>query len=165
MARLAAQLECAVVTELEAAASQLTEPNDKTLNCETVDHVPADLLVAAKTAFRHAYAPYSNFKVGAALRGESGAVYAGANVENASYGLGRCAEQSAVQALASAGERHFDSGVVYTEADRPATPCGACRQVLLEFAPDAELFFVNHLGGVKRYTVRDLLPDAFRLER
>lgn len=126
--------------------------------------VPADLLGAAKTAFQNAYAPYSKFKVGAALRGESGAVYAGANVENASYGLGRCAEQSAVQALASAGERRFDTILVYTEADAPATPCGACRQVLLEFAPDAELYLVNHAGGVKHYRVRDLLPDAFVLE-
>ena len=128
------------------------------------DDLPADLLSAAKTAFDNAYAPYSKFKVGAALRGASGAVYAGANVENASYGLGRCAEQSAVQALASAGERSFDKIVVYTEAERPATPCGACRQVLLEFAPDAALYLVNHKDEVKRYSVRDLLPDAFVLD-
>ena len=136
----------------------MTGPSD------TSKYVPADLLGAAKGAFQNAYAPYSQFKVGAALRGESGAVYAGANVENASYGLGRCAEQSAVQALASAGERRFDALVVYTEAETPATPCGACRQVLLEFAPDAELYLVNHTGSVKHYRVRDLLPDAFVLE-
>ncbi len=127
-------------------------------------YVPADLLSAAKTAHAHAYAPYSKFKVGAALRGGSGAVFMGANVENASYGLGRCAEQSAVQALVSAGERRFDAVVVYTEAASPATPCGACRQVLLEFAPDAEVYLVNHEGEVKRYRVRDLLPEAFSLE-
>lgn len=129
-----------------------------------MNEVPSDLLDAARRAFDHAYAPYSKFKVGAALRGESGLVYHGANVENASYGLSRCAEQSAVQALASSGERHFDSLVVYTEANQPATPCGACRQILLEFAPDAEVFLTNHEGRVKRYRVRDLLPDGFILE-
>ncbi|MFO7625383.1 MAG: cytidine deaminase, partial [Anaerolineales bacterium] len=90
--------------------------------------VPADLLSAARRAFEHAYAPYSGFHVGAALRASDGDVDAGANVENASYGLSRCAEQSAVQALASRGGRAFSEVVVVADADPPATPCGACRQ-------------------------------------
>ena len=90
-------------------------------------------------------------------------MYRGANVENASYGLTRCAEQSAVQALASAGERSFSELVVYTDADTPASPCGACRQILFEFAPDASVYLVNSAGETKTFQVKDLLPDGFSL--
>jgi cytidine deaminase len=128
-----------------------------------IDQVPHDLLSAAKRAHANAYAPYSGFHVGAALRAESGTVYAGANIENASYGLGRCAEQSAVQAMASAGERSFSEVVVYTTAADPASPCGACRQVLFEFAQDADVFLVNDQGVVRPWTVAELLPGAFKL--
>lgn len=130
---------------------------------ENTKPVPSDLLEAAQTAHQNAYAPYSGFHVGAALRSESGNVYAGANVENASYGLGRCAEQSAVQALASAGERSFSEAVVYTTAEEPASPCGACRQILFEFAEDATVYLVNDRGVVRQWTVKALLPGGFRL--
>ncbi|HEX7000250.1 MAG TPA: cytidine deaminase [Trueperaceae bacterium] len=126
---------------------------------------PEDLLAAAKAAFRNAYIPYSGFGVGAALRAEDGEVYAGANVENASFGLTRCAEQSAVQAMATAGGRSFSQVVVYTESEEPSSPCGACRQVLHEFAPEAEVFLANHQGDVIRTTVRELLPGAFGPEK
>lgn len=125
---------------------------------------PADLLEAAQAVQQNAYVPYSNFRVGAALRGASGAIYRGANIENASYGLTRCAEQSAIQALASAGERSFGELVVYTDADTPASPCGACRQILFEFAPDASVHLVNSAGTTKTFQVKDLLPDGFALE-
>ncbi|ADI13578.1 cytidine deaminase [Truepera radiovictrix] len=124
---------------------------------------PADLLEAARRAHASAYAPYSGFHVGAALRAPSGAIYAGANVENASYGLSRCAEQSAVQALVSAGERTFSELVVYTTAPEPASPCGACRQVLFEFSEDATVYLVNDRGTVRRWRVAELLPGGFRL--
>lgn len=127
------------------------------------DQVPQDLLTAAKRAHANAYAPYSGFHVGAALRAASGAVYAGANIENASYGLGRCAEQSAVQALVSAGERTFSEIVVYTTAAEPSSPCGACRQVLFEFAEDARVWLVNDQGVSRAWTVEELLPGGFRL--
>ncbi len=126
---------------------------------------PGDLLAAARCAWANAYAPYSGFKVGAALRAESGTIYLGANIENASYTVTRCAEQSAVQAMASNGERRFSEILVFTAAERPASPCGACRQVLHEFAPEAAVFLVNVQGEVKLYTVAELLPDGFRLER
>lgn len=126
---------------------------------------PADLLTAAKRAWANAYAPYSGFRVGAALRAESGTIYLGANIENASYTVTRCAEQSAVQAMASHGERRFSEIVVYTAAEPPASPCGACRQVLHEFAPEATVFLVNSQGSVKLFTVAELLPDGFALER
>jgi cytidine deaminase len=131
---------------------------------EPVDlaEVPADLLVAARRAWRLAYAPYSGFHVGAALRDGEGRVHAGANVENASYGLSRCAEQSAVQAMASVGGRSFDVVVVVAAADPPATPCGACRQVLHEFGPTATVYLVND-EGAWRTSVAGLLPAGFRL--
>jgi cytidine deaminase len=125
--------------------------------------VPEDLLAAARQVWKNAYAPYSKFQVGAALRSSNGTIYQGANIENASYGLARCGEQSAIQAMASAGERAFQEIVVYTEDDPPATPCGACRQILFEFGKDAKVYLVNHLGNVKTYSVQDLLPDGFEL--
>ena len=123
--------------------------------------VPGDLLGAARTAFANAYIPYSRFGVGAALRAEDGSLYAGANVENASFGLTRCAEQSAVQAMVTAGAKGFSEIVVYTESDEPTSPCGACRQVLAEFSPTAAVYLVNHLGQVVKTSVDELLPGAF----
>jgi cytidine deaminase len=128
------------------------------------DAPPATLLAAARSAWGNAYAPYSGFRVGAALHADDGAVYAGANVENASYGLSRCAEQSAVQAMASAGARRIVALVVVTDADPPAPPCGACRQVLLEFADDAPVWLCSVDGArVQRTSVAAMLPGAFRL--
>ena len=126
-------------------------------------NAPQDLLDKAKTAFENAYAPYSKFRVGAALRTASGQVFSGANIENASYGLSRCAEQSAIQAMASAGERELSEIVVYTAAQEPASPCGACRQILYEFGADALVYLVDEVGKEKRFKVRDLLPDGFEL--
>ncbi|MGY2894491.1 cytidine deaminase [Deinococcus sp. UYEF24] len=123
-----------------------------------------ELLAAAKSAFANAYAPYSHFHVGAALHTPDGTLFSGANVENASYGLGRCAEQSAIQGMASSGGREFSSIVVYSESSPPASPCGACRQVLFEFSPEAQVTCVNHLGEVIEGQVKDFLPHGFRLE-
>lgn len=125
--------------------------------------VPADLLEAAWAAHANAYVPYSGFPVGAALRTTAGHVFAGANVENASFGLTRCAEQSAVQAMVSAGEREFTELVVVSSSPEPATPCGACRQVLYEFAPEASVYLVSEAGGLVRTSVAALLPSGFRL--
>ena len=138
-----------------------THATDNALNV-TPD---AALLDAARSAFARAYAPYSRFHVGAALRTADGQVFQGVNVENASYGLGRCAEQSAVQAMATAGVRSFTDIVVYSEATPPASPCGACRQVLFEFAPDARVVCVNQHGHIVSGLVRDFLPHGFRLEQ
>lgn len=125
--------------------------------------VPDDLLEAARAALQNAYVPYSKFPVGAALRSASGVIYSGANVENASFGLTRCAEQSAVQALISAGEREFTELVVCSLAPEPASPCGACRQILFEFSPTARVLLVNEQGVTMESDVAALLPGGFSL--
>jgi cytidine deaminase len=115
----------------------------------------------AKAAAGRAYAPYSRFRVGAALVARSGAVFAGCNVENASYGLTICAERSAVFQMVAAGETAFVRIVIYTPTATPTAPCGACRQVLNEFNPEAEVVSVCDGPDVLRWTVRELLPGAF----
>jgi cytidine deaminase len=123
--------------------------------------IDPELLAAAKTAFDRAYAPYSNFRVGAALLGTDGKIYAGCNVENASYGLSRCAEQTAIQKMVSEGTRGFSKAVVYTLASPPSSPCGACRQILFEFGENAEVVMVNDKNETRVFTVSELLPAGF----
>jgi cytidine deaminase len=119
------------------------------------------LIDLARTAAGRAYCPYSRFRVGAALQARSGAVFAGCNVENASYGLAVCAERNAVFQMVAAGEGAFDRIVIYTPTATPTAPCGACRQVLNEFNPDAEVLSVCDGPEIIRTTVRELLPGAF----
>lgn len=119
-----------------------------------------DELIARAVATRErAYAPYSNFKVGAALLGKSGRVYTGCNVENAAYGPSICAERTAVFKAVSEGEREFEAIAVVTEYG--ASPCGTCRQVMVEFAPEMTVIIVDTQGNARRTKVRDLLPDGF----
>ena len=122
---------------------------------------PALLLKAAEAAMRNAYAPHSDFKVGAALRTPTGAVYAGANVENAAYPQSQCAEASAIGALIAAGEREIAAVAVVAEKLDVCPPCGACRQRLAEFAkPDTPVY----LGGHLTTTLGELLPLSFQLD-
>lgn len=115
----------------------------------------------AVAAAARAYSPYSRFRVGAALRVRSGAEFAGCNVENASYGLTICAERNAVFQMVAAGETTFDRILIYTPTATPTAPCGACRQVLNEFNPDAEVVCVCDGPDEIRSTVRELMPAAF----
>lgn len=128
----------------------------------------ACLVRAASAARAHAYAPYSRYRVGAAILTRSGAVYAGCNVENATYGATLCAERSAVAAMVTAGARDPVAVVVVTAGPRPGVPCGICRQVLVEQAEDMKVVLVAEGTDGKviaRRTTRlaKLLPEAFRL--
>lgn len=126
------------------------------LSPETIDR----LVDAASAARENAHAPYSAFAVGAAVVDASGHVYVGCNVENASYGLSVCAERHAIAAAVAAGASRFEALAVVTDLDPPASPCGACRQVLVEFG-DFPVILANPAGERVLTTVQDLLPDAF----
>ncbi len=119
------------------------------------------LLELAATARSRAYAPYSGFQVGAALLGASGAVYLGCNVENSAYPAGICAERAALAAAVAAGERSFVRLVVLAGSNRPVPPCGICRQVIAELAPDVRLLLANLEGASEETTPEALLPGAF----
>ncbi len=116
---------------------------------------------AARAARRRAVAPFSGFKVGAALRTTDGEVYTGCNVENATFGLSICAERVALLKALSEGARKFVEVVVVTAAGRPTPPCGACRQLLWEFCGDVVVHMVTSRGQTKTTTLGELLPYAF----
>jgi len=123
---------------------------------------PADELVRlALEARARAYAPYSGFRVGAAVRAADGRVFCGANVENASYGLSVCAERAAVIAAVAAGARGLSAVAVASGTSPPVTPCGMCRQTLAEFARDLPITLVNEAGERVELTLAALLPRAF----
>lgn len=124
--------------------------------------VPKRLFNAAKQAHDNAYAPYSEFQVGAAALTESGKVFMGCNVENASYGLTQCAERNCIANAVVEGEQRFKLLVLYTEQKKLTPPCGACRQVIAEFFEQtACVVAMNHLGEQQEWTIQHLLPDAF----
>ncbi|MGI9089634.1 MAG: cytidine deaminase [Gemmatimonadaceae bacterium] len=125
----------------------------------------SSLRAVAEGAMSHAYAPYSNFRVGAAVKSGDGRVFAGANVENASYGLGMCAERAAIATAVTAGARTFDALALVSDSDGPVSPCGACRQVLAEFAPDLRIISYGLNGEIAEWTVAELLPHQFRLNQ
>jgi cytidine deaminase len=126
--------------------------------------IDAELEARALDAQRRSYAPYSKFRVGAAVRMAGGDPFDGANVENASYGLAICAERTAVFAAVLAGAHRLEAVAVCSDASPPSSPCGACRQVLLEFAPDPSAVVVTAInpGGERRsWTLAELIPDGF----
>ena len=129
---------------------------------KSVENTLGQLFAAAKAAQANAYAPYSRFKVGAALRTSSGAIFAGCNVENAAYPQGSCAEAGAIAAMALAGERCIAEILVIGDGEALCTPCGGCRQRIREFAEPATEIHLCGLDGVRRtVTIAELLPLSF----
>lgn len=123
------------------------------------------LLEAAQKVRENAYARYSNFKVGAAIRTREGTVHIGCNVENVAYPEGTCAEAGAIAAMCAAGEREIVEVAVIADSPTPVTPCGGCRQKLAEFAgPDTPVLMATTGGAELRMTVGELLPGAFGLD-
>lgn len=123
-----------------------------------------NLVERALMAKENAYAPYSKFKVGAALLSEDGQVFTGCNVENVSFGLTNCAERTAVFQAVSEGHRSFRAIALASDSEKIITPCGACRQVLLEFGPDTKVIMANNKGEYNVSTVGDLIPSGFNTE-
>jgi cytidine deaminase len=121
-----------------------------------------ELFEAAAVVRESAYAPYSGFPVGAAVRAADGRLYLGCNVENAAYPSGSCAEQNAIGAMIAAGERRIVAIAVLAAGEKPVTPCGACRQRIREFGDGATMVHGGAISGARRaWTLDELLPDAF----
>jgi len=126
----------------------------------------AELLAAARQARERAYAPYSNFRVGAAVLGSDGRIFSGCNVENASFGLTCCAERNAIFAMVAAGEREIREVLVIGDTEEFLSPCGACRQVIAEFAlPSAVIHMCDRTGACRDITVSELVPFVFHLKK
>jgi cytidine deaminase len=121
-----------------------------------------ELIKTAQAASRNAYSPYSGFKVGAAILTANGKIYSGCNVENASYSMTICAERNAVFQAVAEGEKAIIAVAVYADSELAFPPCGACRQVLAEFAEDMAIFVANR-NEVKETSLAELLPDKFTL--
>lgn len=121
-----------------------------------------ELLKVATAMLDRAYTPYSHFHVGAAVVGDSGKVYGGCNIENASYGATNCAERTAIFSGIAAGETHFKAILITGNTDGPIAPCGICRQVIAEFFDqDAPVYLTNQKGAFVETTVAGVLPGAF----
>jgi len=120
-----------------------------------------ELCAAAQGMLKMAYVPYSHFPVGAALECEDGSVFTGCNVENAAYGPSNCAERTAVFKAVSEGRRAFRRIAIAADTERFCPPCGVCRQVLQEFAPELEVILVNNKGERRRLSLPELLPYSF----
>jgi cytidine deaminase len=134
------------------------------LSLEALTPVERVLVEAARAAAERAYCRYSNYSVGAAMQSETGRIFSGCNVENASYGATMCAERSAIFALVAAGERQIKQVCVYAPGEPMAMPCGMCRQVIAEFCEDAPVLVAGPRGVLRR-SFAELLPEAFRLAR
>lgn len=124
---------------------------------------PGELVDRAREAMGAAYAPYSRFRVGAAIEADDGRVFVGCNVENASYPVTLCAERNALGRAVASGARRFTRIAVVSSGSRPASPCGMCRQALAEFGVDLEVLSAGS-DGVRSWRLAELLPDSFRPE-
>ncbi len=160
MGKLSSYIYFILLTPARVCLSLLNSEEDSNLTQE----YSAELVEEARAARERAYAPYSRFKVGAALRTKSGQVFRGGNVENVSYSMTICAERSAGVAAVAAGQLDWEEIAVVGDTERPTTPCGACRQFLAEFNPNMRVVIANLQSVHLVCTVADLLPHAFDLQ-
>lgn len=123
-----------------------------------------ELINQARRAMKNAYAPYSKFRVGAALLTDDGQIYTGCNVENSSYGAANCAERTAVFTAVCHGARKFQKIAIIADSTEPVKPCGICRQVLFEFSPKMEIITIGASGTIERVRLDALLPHGFRIK-
>ncbi len=121
------------------------------------------LIKKAHEAKEYAYAPFSNFKVGACLLGTNGKIYTGCNIENSTYGATNCAERTAIFKAVSEGQKEFTKIAIVSSSNDFTSPCGICRQVLFEFMSEGTVLLSNSKGEIKEYTVKELLPEGFKL--
>lgn len=123
---------------------------------------PRELVDVANQALNDTYTPYSHFPVGAALLDENGEIFKGVNIENVSFGLTNCAERTAIFTAIAAGQRHFHGLVISGRTDEPIAPCGACRQVMVEFFdPDMPIWLINDQGKEIETNIAELMPGSF----
>lgn len=123
---------------------------------------PRKLVDVANQALNDTYTPYSHFPLGAALLGENGEIFKGVNIENVSFGLTNCAERTAIFTAIAAGQRHFHGLVISGRTDEPIAPCGACRQVMVEFFdPDMPIWLINDQGKEIETNIAELMPGSF----
>jgi len=122
---------------------------------------PDELIASARSVRERAFAPYSNFMVGAAVRAKSGRIFTGCNVESASFGLTVCAERVAICKAVSEGETDLIEIAIVADTEILTPPCGACRQIIWEFCGDVPVTLANCTGGVETFTAREMLPRAF----
>lgn len=125
------------------------------------DETIKNLVQAAEKAQKKSIAPYSSFCVGAALETPNGVIYQAGNIESSSYGLTICAERLAIFKALSEGEREFQRLGISTDTELFCSPCGACRQVLWDYAPKLEIILINKSGAIQRHALKDLIPEAF----
>ena len=131
-----------------------------------MDEISDEQLISmAKEAAKKAYVPYSHFHVGSAVLSEDNYVYTGCNIENSSYGASNCAERTAIFKAVSEGEREFEKIAIVSSSGDFTFPCGICRQVLSEFMYDKTVVLFSEKDGISEFKVKDLLPEAFRLQR
>ncbi|MBC7797001.1 MAG: cytidine deaminase [Pyrinomonadaceae bacterium] len=122
------------------------------------------LIESARKTRENAFAPFSNFKVGASIETADGEIFTGCNVENASYGLTVCAERVAIWKAVSEGKRDFKRICIVADTEKLTPPCGACRQIIWEFCGDVPVILANLRGDTETFTMRELLPNAFGRE-
>ena len=143
---------------MKVAGKTAQAPRDR---ARVPDHEGQALRERASAAMERAYAPYSSFRVGAALLASDGSITEGCNVENAAYPVGICAERAALAGAIARGVRAFRAITIVTSAEEPTPPCGMCRQALIEFSPELEIVSVTREGKEARWMLADLLPHAF----